>query len=451
LETDPYLFDTINTYSFFVLSTGQYIVTGLIIVLLLFLSFLVSSSEVVFFSLSSADLKQIRKSDKRSNQLIIKLLNDPDLILATVTTCKSIVNLMVIILATIIAFSLTNYIKPFWVVFVVEFVILFLLILLFEAKLPHSYTGNRSQANARLMVFPLVVLEYLLKPINHLMIYSNMSVGERIIQVKYKITLEELSHILDVTASGTSDINIIKGIVRFAETDVKEIMRSRIDVIGVDLHASPDELLKTILDFGYSRLPVFEESFDNIKGILYIKDILPQLSQGEINNNWQSFIRSAYFVPETRKINDLLKDMQKHKIHMAVIIDEYGGTSGIVTLEDILEEIVGEISDESDEEELFYTKIDSYNYLFEGKTLLNDVLRVINMPDDSFDEVLGDSDTLAGLILDIKGEMPLKGEVINFKNFIFKIESVNKQRIIQIKLTIIPEPEELKDDETSMQ
>ena len=248
--------------------------------------------------------------------------------------------------------------------------------------------------------------------------------------------MNDLSEALDLPSTEIEeDEKILKGIVQFGNIDVKEIMKSRIDVFAIDIITPFRDLLPQIIDSGYSRIPIFEESFDNIKGILYIKDLLPHLHKSN-TFKWQSLIRPPYFVPETKKINDMLEEFQSKKIHMAVVVDEYGGTHGIVTLEDILEEIVGEITDESDEDETVYTKLDDSTYLFEGKTLLNDFYKITNSKYDIFDDVKGDADTLAGLILEIKGRIPKKKETIKYGNFAFIIVSADNRRIKKIKVTI---------------
>ncbi len=273
---------------------------------------------------------------------------------------------------------------------------------------------------------------------------TKSNIRKKIINSRTKLSLEEFSGLIDAeTTDKTGDIGILKEILKFGNIDVKEIMRSRIDVVAIDVETNSSELIKTIIDCGYTRLPVYADTFDNIKGILYTKDLLPFIHKDDIEN-WQELIRPAYYVPESKKINVLLKEFQKNKIHMAVVIDEYGGTSGIVTLEDILEEIVGEITDESDEDESIYSKLDENNYLFEGKILLNDFYKIVQVNDDVFDDIKGDSDTLAGLILKIQGEIPKVNQLIHYKKFTFKIESVDKKRIKQIKVTIQPSDQENK-------
>jgi len=446
LETDPSLNDLAANAVCSITHTGPYIVAAIAIIVLLIAASLIAGCEVAFFSMSQTDLKKLRKDSGRLSKTILNILDDPDRFIATIITLKNLINVAVLIIGTLIAISATRVIEPDWIVFVVEFLVFFLLVLLFEAKIPHAYMSTKSLAFAQLMAYPIMVFEFILRPVNYLLIYSKISVSERLIQIKYKLTIDELSHILDTTTASTRDISILKGLVRFADADVKEIMRSRIDVVAVDLSGNFEELSKIVIESGYSRLPVYDESIDNIKGILFVKDLLPFINNRDNSFNWHDFVRPAYFSPESRRIHDLLKDMQRNKIHMAVITDEYGGTSGIVTLEDIIEEIVGEIRDESDVDEIPYTRINDNSYIFEGKLLLNDLFKIVNINDNAFDAIPGDSETLAGLILDLKGEMPVKGERIEYKNFEFVIESADKHRINSVRFTIQPDVPDEKND-----
>jgi len=266
---------------------------------------------------------------------------------------------------------------------------------------------------------------------------STSIVNKRLLKRKPEISLDDLSNAIDIADNEIKDNKkILEGIVSYGSIDASEIMKPRVDVVAFDIYTPFSKLIDNIKKHNYSRIPVFSETFDNVKGILYIKDLLAHYHKTTFN--WQSLLRPPYFVPESKKINDLLLDFQSKKNHMAIVIDEYGGTSGIVTLEDVLEEIVGEISDEFDEPDIFYKKIDEYNYVFEGKTLLNDFFKILNIEDNLFDKVKGDADTLAGLILELEGEIPIAGFAINYKNFVFKIVSSDMRRIKQIKVTFQP-------------
>jgi gliding motility-associated protein GldE len=294
------------------------------------------------------------------------------------------------------------------------------------------------------MAWPLKFFEKLFHPLSSLLIYSTSLVNRRLARKKQNISMDELSEALELTSEDISEEkNILEGIIKFGNIDVKEIMKARIDVVSADIKTNLDELISIAIDSGYSRIPIYVRTFDNVKGILYIKDLLPHIQKSK-NFKWQTLVRPPYYVPENKKINDLLNEFQTKKIHMAIVVDEYGGTSGIVTLEDIIEEIVGEITDESDEDEIFFEKISGNEYLFDGKIQLNDLYKILETEDDIFKPVRGDADTLAGLILELKGDFPDRGETTAFKNFEFTIESVDNRRIRQIRLLIRPENQESK-------
>jgi gliding motility-associated protein GldE len=289
---------------------------------------------------------------------------------------------------------------------------------------------------ATFMAFPMIILVRILKPVSSLLMYSSSAVSKRMGRKKQNISIDDLSGALALTENEISDNKkILKGIVKFGNIDVKEIMTPRLDVVAVEYNSLYHDLLSLIVTSGYSRIPVYSDDLDHVMGILYIKDLLPFL--GEKNDfEWQKLIRQPYFVPETKKINDLLEEFRNMKNHIAVVIDEYGGTFGIITLEDILEEVVGEITDELDVDEVSYIRIDQNNYNFEGKTLLKDFSRIVEIPDNYLEEVKGDADTLAGLILEITGEIPEKNQVVNFKSIEFTIKTVDKRRIKQVKVNI---------------
>jgi gliding motility-associated protein GldE len=291
-------------------------------------------------------------------------------------------------------------------------------------------------ATAMFMAIPLLILEKIFRPLTALLTLSSSFVKKRTMTRHSKISMDDLSDALELTSDELDeDEKILKGIVNFGNINVSAIMCSRTDVTAVDIKSGFSEIIPVIISSGFSRIPVYSESFDNVKGILYAKDVLPYMDNPEIFK-WQSLLRPPYFVPETKKINDLLKEFQVKKNHMAVVIDEYGGTSGIVTLEDILEEIVGEITDESDEDEVLYRKLDDRTFIFEGKILLNDLYKVLGLEDDPFEDVRGESETLAGLILELTGEIPEKDQVVKYRNFSFMIESADRRRIKQIRVEI---------------
>jgi gliding motility-associated protein GldE len=303
--------------------------------------------------------------------------------------------------------------------------------------MPKVYATHFSLRFARFMALPLEVLEKICRPINVILIRSTSFVNKRLQKKKKNISMDEISQALRLTSEQelSEEKEILEGIVKFGNKNVVEIMKPRVDVISLDMKTGFTKVLELINDSGFSRIPVYTDSFDNINGILYIKDILPHSHKGD-TFKWQTLVRPPFYVPETKKISSLLEEFQKNKVHMAIVVDEYGGSSGIVTLEDILEEIVGDIVDEFDEEEDFYSKINEQTYLFDGKVLLGDFYKVLNCNDTIFDDVKGDADTLAGLILELKGEIPLLHEKISCKQFQFTIEAVDNRRIKQIKTEI---------------
>jgi len=323
--------------------------------------------------------------------------------------------------------------------FLFEVIVVTAMILFLGEIVPKVYSTQNPKSFARFMARPLIILMRLFYPVSSLLVRSTDFIDRRIGNKSPLLTMDDLSEAVDI-ASGESTTDdekkILKGIVKFSDLEVKEIMKSRMDVTAIDIRASYKEVISTILESGFSRIPVFSDSFDNIEGILYIKDLLPYLSEDD-SFKWQDLIRQAYFIPENKRINDLLQEFQEKKIHLAIVVDEYGGTSGIVTMEDILEEIVGEISDEFDTEsdELPYKKIDDHTYVFDGKISLNDLCKIYNIDDRIFEEVKGDADSLAGLILEILGKLPSKGELISFRRFSFYIENADKRRIISVKVT----------------
>jgi putative hemolysin len=409
-----------------------------IVLFLLISSALVSGSEVAYFSLSPADINKLRRSKLRNDQSVIRLLGIPNRLLATILVANNFINIGIVIISTFITSRLFIFSGPAAYGFIIQVVIITLLLLFFGEILPKVYASRFAVRFSKLMAKPLDISEKIFRPINSFLIYSTSIVNKKFMQKRRNISIAELSDALELTQHDISeDKKILKGIVKFSNIYVKEIMKSRVDVVSVDITTKIKDLMSIINESGYSRIPVYENTFDNIKGILYIKDLLPYISKSGFSK-WQSLIRPPYYIPESKKINDLLKEFQINKIHMAIVIDEYGGSSGIVTLEDILEEIVGEITDEYDYEENIYTKIDENQYIVEGKILLNDFYKILNINKDVFSDIKGEADTLAGLILELRGELPKKDEKISYKNFIFKVVSVDKRRIIKIHVTVNP-------------
>jgi putative hemolysin len=412
---------------------------GIFVILgLLLLSALISGSEVAFFSLSQTQIERLKKSKLNSQKLVVDLLEKPKQLLATILIANNIINIAIIILSTFVFQILFNFSGNPLLGFIIQVILVTLIILLFAEILPKVYAAQKPLKFAAFMANPLRILEKILNPLSWLLVNSTRAIDRRLEATQHDISMDELSHALEITSDEDTteeDKNILRGIVRFGDIVAREIMRSRVDVVAVDIKTPFRELFKIIKQSGYSRMPVYIDNFDNVSGILYIKDLLPHLSKNE-DFNWQKLVRNCFFVPESKKINDLLKEFQEKKIHMAVVVDEYGGTSGIVTLEDILEEIVGEINDEFDIEETVFSKIDNQTYVFEGKTLLKDFCRITGVDYGVFNEVKGEADTLAGLILELKKELPFKGEIIKFHDFQFEIEGVDNRRIKRIKVMI---------------
>jgi putative hemolysin len=408
------------------------------LIILLVFSALISGSEVAFFSLSSSNLEDLRTSQTGSSKAIIDLMEKPKLLLATILIANNFINVSIIILSTLFTDNLFRFIEHEITLFLLQVVLVTFLILLIGEVIPKVYATKHNAKLAALMAFPLLFLRRLFKPVSLIMVYSTGFIDKRIKHQSHNISVNDLSHALDLTDTKQMSGNekqILKGIVRFGKTDVKQIMTSRVNVSAIEYETGFSELLKKIEDYGFSRIPIYRDTFDHIAGILYIKDILPYLTEKD-EFQWQNLLRSPYFVPENKKIDDLLKEFQVKKTHLAVVVDEYGGTSGVVTLEDIMEEIVGEISDEFDEEEPEYSKLDEHNYIFEGQTALNDLYRVLKIDGEAFEQVKGESDTLAGLILELEGRIPEKGAQIHFHPLTFTIEAVDTRRIKSVKVTI---------------
>jgi gliding motility-associated protein GldE len=412
-------------------------ITSIIIsLLLLIISAMLSGAETAYFSLRSDQVKEIEKHTDYRSKLIIRHLKKPRKFLATITITNGFVNICFIISMGILLNWAFDFTKLPTLGFIIQIAIIAFILLLFGEVLPKFYAKKNSKKFVRRTAILIIIFDRLFHPLSMLMLNTTKIIGNKLANIKQNITIDDLSHALNLTTHQiTEDENILKGIVKFGNIDAKEIMKSRVDIYAVEIDTKFKELLALIIESGHSRIPVYAETFDNIKGILFIKDLLPHFEKGN-DFKWQSLIRPPYFVPENKKINDLLQEFQANKIHMAIVIDEYGGTSGIVTLEDVLEEIVGEITDESDEDEIIYSQIDESTYVFEGKTLLNDFLKIVDIEDDYFDGIKGDADTIAGIILELTGEIPGRNKKIEYKNLTFTIESVDKRRIKQIRVKI---------------
>jgi putative hemolysin len=414
-----------------------------IVLILLAGSALISGSEVAYFSLSPTEKQNLEDRGSRNSRAVLEMIRQPERLLGTILITNNFINIGIVIISSFVMNRLMDFGTSKTLQFLVQVVVVTFILLLFGEILPKIYANLFASRFALFMVWPLKFFEKIFYPLSSLLIYSTSTMNRRLIRKKQNISMDDLSGALELTSEDISEEkNILEGIIKFGNIDVKEIMKARIDVVSADIKTNLDELISIANASGYSRIPIYDKTFDNVKGILYIKDLLPHIQKNK-NFKWQSLVRPPYYVPENKKIDDLLSDFQTKKIHMAIVVDEYGGTSGIITLEDIIEEIVGEITDESDEDVVLFEKLSDHEYLFNGKILLNDLCKVLDIEDDIFDAVRGDADTLAGLILELKGDFPEKGEKTSFRNLEFTIEALDKRRIKQIRLLIWPEKEGL--------
>lgn len=409
-----------------------------VFILLLLFSALISGAEVALFSLSTNDLTE--ENPTFSKQAIVaKLLDRPKKLLATILIANNAINITSVLIFSILAQVWFSGIETEWIRFVIEVGAVTFLILLFGEIFPKVYANRNPIGFANFMAIPLNVLDKLFSFMSLPMRYVTLQIQDRLGSKKSNITVSQLSQALELTdENDTTDEEqqLLQGIVSFGLTDTKNVMRNRTDVFALDETLSFKDVVPQVVSNGYSRIPVFKESIDSITGILYVKDLLPYIDRK--NFEWTKLLREAYFVPENKKLDDLLQDFQEQKKHLAIVVDEYGGTSGLISLEDIIEEIVGDISDEFDDENLIYSKLDDRNYIFEGKTAIKDFYRILKMSEESillFEEEKGESETLAGFLLEQTGSFPRKLDKINFQDFTFVIESMDKKRIKQIKCT----------------
>lgn len=412
------------------------VIALLIVLLLLFSSAMISGSEVAYFSLSAAEKQKLKKHN-RTNQRVLDHLDNPEKLLATILVTNNFVNVGIIILTAYISNALISFTNAPLLEFIFQVVLITFFLLLFGEIIPKVYATHSALRFAKWMALPLQTLEKLFRPVNAILIYSTGFVNKRMHKHRKNISMNEISQALELTSDQelSEEKGILEGIVKFGNKSVSEIMKPRVDVVAIDIKTDFDEVIQIINDSGYSRIPVYIESFDNVSGILYIKDILPHYHKTK-SFKWQTLIRPPFYVPDVKKISSLLEEFQKSKIHLAIVVDEYGGTSGIVTLEDVLEEIVGDISDEFDAEENFFTQINDTTFVFDAKVMLGDFYRITNCDDTVFSDVKGDADTLAGLILELKGEIPKINEEIRCKQFVFTIKEVDNRRIKEIKVSI---------------
>jgi gliding motility-associated protein GldE len=418
-------------------------VSIIVLILLLLVSALISGSETSFFSLSGMQLEEIDQMDDRKSQRIIELLKKPKQLLATILIANNFVNVAIVILSAFITGMIFHFQNSPILGFTVEVVLVTFILLLLGEITPKVYANQYNIQFALKVANPIYYIHQSLKPLSKILAFSTSIVDRRITKKGHDISKSELDKAIELTTGDSTtedEKNMLKGIVKFADMETSEIMKARVDVSAIDIEDSYDVIIKDVIQSGFSRVPVYEESLDDIKGILYVKDLLPHLNTSE-EFQWQKLIRPAFFVPENKKVNELLQEFRQKKIHLAIVVDEYGGTSGIITLEDILEEIVGEINDEFDEidSDIEFEKLDEHTYIFGAKTSLIDFAKVLNIDADIFDEVEGDYDSLAGLLLELHGNIPKKGTIVSHKNYTFEVVSLDYKRIKKIKVSIADE------------
>ena len=402
---------------------------------LLLLSGFASGSEIAFFSLTPKEISELNPEHSSRDKSIQMLRDDSERTLATILITNNFVNVTIIMLCNYIFARVVDFGGAYWLQFMCITVLLTFLLLLFGEIIPKVYSRISPLMFCRRTVRGILFFRQMFWPIETILLSSGI-LAEKVVQTKnHVLSVDDLEQALELTDKEEikEEESMLQGIIRFGDEMVREVMTSRQDIVGLDIKKNFDEVLKSVTENNYSRIPVWQNTQDNIRGVLYIKDLLPHIDKSK-NFRWQSLIRSAYFVPETKKIDDLLREFQQNKVHIAIVVDEFGGTSGLITLEDILEEIVGEINDEYDEEEMQYTKLTYNTYVFEGKTQLTDFARLLNMDDEEFDDI--ESDTLAGLLLEIKGDFPSIHEVLKFKNLTFEVLKKEQRRISRVKVTV---------------
>ena len=422
------------------ISVNLPLISGIILlVVLLTCSALISGAEVAFFSLTRSDIDTGLDEKPNTFNIISNLLERPKKLLATILVANNFINIGIVILFAYLGESLFHSIQVPWVRFLLEVVVITFLILLFGEILPKIYASRNRVKFSSFMAVPLRFLDVVFTPVSMPMRFITITIQNRLGKQKSNISVDQLSQALELTSeqdTTTEEHKILQGIVSFGNTDTKQVMRPRMDIFALNSEQKYSEIIPEIVKNGYSRIPVYKESIDTVVGILYVKDLLPYIDRKQFD--WTCLLREPFFVPENKKLDDLMVEFQTKKVHLAVVVDEYGGTSGLVSLEDVIEEIVGDISDEFDDEDLIYTIIDDKNFLFEGKTPLKDFYRIISLEDDSdFEEFKGEAETVAGFVLEISGIFPRVRSKINFKNYVFTIEALDKKRIKQVKFTIL--------------
>lgn len=415
------------------------VVSGFVLLfLLLFFSALISGAEVAFFSLTRTDIEEGLEKKSKRIQIISKLLERPKKLLATILVANNFINVGIVILFAYLGGFLFEGITSEILRFIVEVVIITFLILLFGEILPKIYASRNKLKFATFMAYPLKVLDVVFSPLSMPMRSVTFAIQNALGKQKSNLSIDQLSQALQLTSEEDTtkeEHKILQGIVSFGNTDTKQVMRPRIDIFALSIDQKYSEIMQEIVENGYSRIPVYKDNVDNIQGILYVKDLLPYIDRKQFD--WTTLLREPFFVPENKKLDDLMAEFQEKKVHLAVVVDEYGGTSGLISLEDIIEEIVGDISDEFDDEDLNYSKLDDCNYVFEGKTALKDFYKIVKIDDVTiFEDHKGEAETIAGFVLEISKNFPKLNSKINFKNYVFTIEALDKKRIKLLKFTI---------------
>lgn len=427
---------------------AAFIAYAIAILLLLLLSGIISGSEVAFFSLSKSDIDLCQDSNKKSDLRVWDLIKNPQRLLATILISNNLVNISIVTLSTFVTWQLIGSSSMTGLVVAGLTVIITVMIVYFGEIIPKFYANEDSVNFARKSSSVLVFFDYLFRPVTWILLSVGTVMEKRVEKKGYNLSVDELNAALEITTEKESteeEKEILKGIVNFGTLSVTQVMKSRMDITAIDTETDFHELMNQINKTGYSRIPIYRDTIDHIEGILYIKDLLTHLDEKD-DFQWQSLLRKAYIIPESKKIDALFKDFQEKRVHMAIIVDEYGGTSGLITMEDVIEEIIGEINDEFDEEvDLAYNKLDSSTYIFEGKTTLNDFCKITDVESTIFDEVKGESESVGGLLLELNHNMPNAGEKITYKHFDFTAVAVNKKRIKKVRVLINPIPDESDD------
>ena len=416
------------------------------LVILLIASALISGAEVALFSLTQKDIDEAKKTKSKSFEIIIDLLTQPKKLLASILVANNFINIAIVILFASLGNSLFKGVDSelnlggfkIDLVFFIEVVLITFLILFIGEILPKVYANRNNLKFSKFMAYPLKVLDIIISPISIPMQRVTLGIHKKLGKQKSTLNVGYLSQALKLASNEDTtqeEQKILQGIVSFGNTDTKQVMRPRIDIFALDESAKYNEIIPEIIKNGYSRIPVYKDSIDSVKGILYVKDLLPHLQKKQFD--WTTLLRTPFFVPENKKLDDLMVEFQEKKIHLAVVVDEYGGTSGVVSLEDIIEEIVGDISDEFDDDDLIYSKLDAYNFVFEGKTTLKDFYRITKLSNESiFEDEKGEAETLAGFVLEISKSFPKLNSKINFKTYSFTVEALSNKRIKQLKVTL---------------